>query len=314
MKIGIIGAGFVGSTIAYATLLRKAATEIVLIDIDRSRAAAESADISHAIPFSHPAKVYSGDYSDLKNCEIIIITAGVNQKKGETRIDLINRNAGIIEEIIPKIVNVMPETKILVTTNPVDVITHLVNLCVQRAGADKIQVFGSGTTLDTARFRSLLSNILGVDPHHVHGYVIGEHGDSEVLTWSIIDIAGLPLGDFIKARQIRFDDKMRQKIDTQVRQAAYSIIEGKGATYYGIGAAVAHIIDIIAHRQRTILTICSPLIKIAGINNITLSMPHLISNGKIVASLPLHLDKTETEALHRSAEIIKEQIVSHQKI
>jgi L-lactate dehydrogenase len=310
MKIGIVGSGFVGATIAYAVLLRKAATEIVLIDINTSRAAAEAADISHAVPFSHPCKVYAGDYAALKDSGVIVITAGVNQKPGETRLQLVDRNARVIEDIIPRILEYAPNTKILMTTNPVDVMTHIAYLSARNAGNLQAQVFGSGTTLDTARFRSLLSNVLGVDPQHVHGYVIGEHGDSEVLTWSIVDIGGLPLNDFVRVRDIKFGKSVREQIDKEVRQAAYTIIEGKGATYYGIGVAVANIVDVIAHKQRAILTICSPLTEIGGIKDVTVSMPHLLSDGEVVTMLPLNLNKREMKALSDSAGVVRQSITA----
>ncbi|MBD3223295.1 MAG: L-lactate dehydrogenase [Caldithrix sp.] len=308
MKIGIVGAGFVGSTIAYAALLRKAATEIVLIDIDKKRSSAEADDISHAVPFSHPMGVYDGEYEHLQDSGIVIITAGVNQKPGESRLQLLDRNAKILKEIIPSILQHAPDALVLVTTNPVDAMTHLAARFARDMGFSHDRIIGSGTTLDTARFRSLLSTPLGVNPQHVHGYVVGEHGDSEVLTWSIVDIGGLPLDRFIRHRNLHFGKQEQQEIDRQVRYAAYSIIEGKGATYYGIGAAVAHMIDVIAHNERSILTVCRPLPEIAGIKDVTVSIPHLFSGREVVASLPLQLDDAEEKALQASASAIKASI------
>jgi len=306
MKIGIVGCGFVGATIAYAILFRKAATEIVLIDKNEKRARAEAADISHATPFSHAVNIYAGDYNDLKGAGMVIIAAGVNQKPGETRLQLLGRNEAILKQIMPAILENAPEALILMTTNPVDVMTHLAAKMAEKLGYNGNLVFGSGTTLDTARFRSLLSSKLGVAPQHVHGYVIGEHGDSEVLTWSIVDIGGLPLQDFVKAQRITFTDQDKAWIDENVRKAAYAIIEGKGATYYGIGAAVANIVDVIAHDQKAILTICKPMPEVQGIADVTLSMPHLIHGKKRMMPLPLKLDKQECQLLKKSASIIKQ--------
>lgn len=308
MKIGIVGTGLVGSTIAFSVLMRKAATSIMMIDIDKKRAAAEAADISHAVPFAHPAVVNSGNYEDLSGAGIVVIAAGVNQKPGESRLQLLERNGAIMKEIIPQILHHAPEAMILMTTNPVDVMTHLAARHARELGYSDHRILGTGTTLDTARFRSLLGNHLGVDPQHVHAYVIGEHGDSEVLTWSIVDIGGLPLEDFIKSRKISFADEDHKKIDEQVRYAAYKIIEGKGATYYGIGAAAARIVDVIAHNQRSILTICRPTNEITGVDNVTVSLPHLMGGSNIIAPLPMKLNNQENKALVKSAEIISEMI------
>ncbi|MHB2154953.1 L-lactate dehydrogenase [Calditrichota bacterium GD2] len=305
MKIGIIGCGYVGSTVAYAVLFKKAATEIVLIDKNHKRALAEAADISHATPFSHAIDIYAGDYSDLKGAELVIIAAGVNQKPGETRLQLLGRNEAVLRQILPPLLENAPEAMILMTTNPVDVMTHLAAKLAEELGYNGHLVFGSGTTLDTARFRSLLSAKLGVAPQHVHGYVIGEHGDSEVLTWSIVDIGGLHLDDFVAAQKLTFTDADKEQIDEQVRRAAYVIIEGKGATYYGIGAAVANIVDVVAHGQKAILTICKPLKEVEGIADVTLSMPHLIHGKKRMMPLPLKLSQEERKALKQSASIIK---------
>ena len=305
MKIGIVGTGFVGSTIAYALLFRNAASEIVLIDINRERALAEAEDLSHAIPFSYPIVVRQGDYADLSDAVVVVIAAGVNQKPGETRIELLGKNSRIFSQIIPLILQHAPEAILLIATNPVDIMTYIAARYATRAGVSQSQVIGTGTTLDTARFRLLLGQYLEVDSQHVHGYVIGEHGDSEVLTWSIVDIGGLPLAEFFDLRSVTFDKATKNKIDEQVRNAAYKIIRGKGATYYGIGASAAHIINAITHNQKAILTISTPLKEICGVQNVCLSMPHLIKGTKLVDTLPLHLNEEETNALRVSAQKIK---------
>ncbi|NOY36239.1 MAG: L-lactate dehydrogenase [Chlorobi bacterium] len=301
MKIGIVGSGLVGSTIAYAVLFRKAASEIIMIDVNEQRARAEAMDIAHAVPFSHPAIVRQGGFSDLKECVIVVVAAGVNQKPGETRIQLLGRNGAIFEKIIPEILFYAPEATLLVATNPVDIMTHIAGIFVKKSGKPVHQVVGTGTTLDTARFRSLLGTLCHVDPQHVHGYVIGEHGDSEVLTWSVVDVGGFQLEAFLKRRDIPFDEKVKNDIDGQVRNAAYTIIEGKGATYYGIGAAAAHIVNAFTHNSRAILTVCSYLENVRGITDVTLSLPHLLQGSKVVDILPLNLSSREEEALRTSA-------------
>jgi L-lactate dehydrogenase len=308
MKIGIVGTGLVGSTIAYSILMRKAATSIVMIDVNKQRASAEAADISHAVPFTQPTAISSGDYADLAGAGIVVIAAGVNQKPGESRLELLGRNAAIMRAIVPQILNYAPEAMILVTTNPVDVMTHFTATFAAEMGYSNHRIIGSGTTLDTARFRSLLGSYLGVDATHVHGYVIGEHGDSEVITWSIVDIGGLPLDDFVRIRKLNFDQGVMDDIDKKVRYAAYEIIEGKGATYYGIGAAVAQIVDVIAHDQKSILTICRPTHEIREAGYTTVSLPHLVAGRNVIAPLQMKLSQKENKALADSGKIIREMI------
>ncbi len=310
MKLGIIGSGFVGATAAYAIMLKGGASEIILVDKNKQRAEAEAADIRHASPFVHHVKVYAGDYADLKNATMVIITAGVSQKPGQTRLDLLNQNASILKDIMDHIVYYAPDSLTLVATNPVDIMTHIASKYAQDKGLNPNKVIGTGTTLDTARFRTLLGDHLAVDPAHVHGYVIGEHGDSEVLTWSIIDIGGLPLQEFADLRKVKMDDQERKRIDDQVRHAAYHIIQGKGSTYYGVGGAISRIVDIIEHDHRAFITVCAPVDEVAGVKDVTLSLPHLVSSKGVIAQLPFKLSPQETEALKNSAQILKEQIQS----
>lgn len=279
--------------------------EIVLVDMRKERSLAEAQDISHAIPFSHPLKIRNGEYADLHGSRVVVIAAGVGQKPGETRLQLLERNAEVFRAVIPAVLKAAPEAVLLVATNPVDVMTHIASHFAQQQGVPASRVLGSGTTLDTARFRTLLSDHFGIDSHHVHGYVIGEHGDSEVLTWSQATIGGLHLEEFAKLRGVIYDDAVRQRIDAGVRRAAYTIIEGKGATYYGIGAALARIVDVILHDQRAILTVCSHVVDCQGITEATFSVPHLVGGDGVLGSIPLPLTTEETAALQRSAEIIR---------
>ncbi|HVU15067.1 MAG TPA: L-lactate dehydrogenase [Phototrophicaceae bacterium] len=308
MKIGIVGTGFVGATAAYALVMRGVGREIVMVDKNTKRAEAEADDIQHAVPFAHPMEIYAGDYPDLEGCRVVIMAAGVNQKPGETRMELLSRNAAVFRDVIPQIVEHAPDSVIVVATNPVDVMTHYTAGIAAEQGWTAGRVFGSGTTLDTARFRSLLGRALGVDAQHIHAYVLGEHGDSEVLAWSLVDIGGIPLDQLIAARHLKPDQAKRDEIDQQVRRAAYHIIEGKGATYYGIGSALARIVDAVLHDQRAILTVCTPTEDVFGVKDVTVSLPRLVSGTGVIDQLPLRLNDEETEKLRRSASIVRQAI------
>ncbi len=305
MKIGIVGSGMVGATAAYALVMQGIGRKIVLVDLDLKRAQAEADDIYHAVPFAEPLEIEAGDYTALRGCQIVIIAAGVGQKSGETRIELLGRNAAVFRQVVPSILEYAPDAVLVVATNPVDIMTHITAKIASEHGVASSRVIGSGTTLDTARFRILLGRILGVDSPHVHTYVIGEHGDSEVLTWSLTTVANIPLEDFCRQRGIVLDDKVRAEIDNGVRRAAYHIIDGKGATYYGIGSALAKICDVILHDQRSIMTVCTPQPEIAGVTDVTVAMPHMIGGDGIIDSFPLPLSDFEQEKLHDSAALIR---------
>ena len=310
MKIGIVGCGMVGSTSAFALVMSGVGREIVLIDINRARAEAEANDIYHAVPFANPLTVRAGDYPDLADASVVVIAGGVAQKPRETRLQLLQRNAEVFHQIVPSILRYAPRAVLLVVTNPVDIMTHLAAHFATQFKVPHTRVIGSGTTLDTARFRALLGRHFGVDAHHVHGYVIGEHGDSEVLAWSQATIAGLSLDEFahVHGRPLTKDD--RQQIDEQVRRAAYHIISGKGATYYGIGSAVARIVDVLLHDQRAILSICARITGVPDCESVTLALPHLVGGEGAMATIPLALDPAEREGLRRSAGILREAIES----
>jgi len=305
MKIGIVGCGFVGSTAAYALLMEGIGREIVLVDRNQERCEAEATDLRHAIPFAHPLRVRAGEYADLADCRVVLLCAGVNQKPGESRLELLTRNAAVFADVVPQVVKHAGDAVLVVATNPVDVMTHVTAQLCQQFGGDPRRVLGSGTTLDTARFRSLLGEYIGVDPHHVHGYVVGEHGDSEVLAWSLVTVGSMTLAEFIAERDLSFDDTWRQNIDRQVRGAAYNIIRGKGATYYGIGAALARITDTILHDRRSILTVCAPAAEVAGVRDVTLSLPRLVGGVGVLDTFPLSLATEEHSQLQRSASVVR---------
>jgi L-lactate dehydrogenase len=305
MKVGIVGAGNVGATAAYALVMQGIGREVVLVDLNRDRAAAEAADILHAVPFARTMKVRAGDYADLENSRVVLITAGVGQRPGETRLELLSRNAEIFRQVVPSIIEHAPETILLVATNPVDVMTHLTAKYAKACGLAPNRVLGSGTTLDTARFRAVLGEHVGVDPNHIHGYVVGEHGDSEVITWSLTNVGNLPLLEFCRIQGIPMDATVRAGIEGKVRRAAYAIIEGKGATFYGIGAALSRIVNVILRDQRAILTVCSRTEEVGTVRDVTLALPRLVGGDGVIDTFHLPLSSQEQEALERSAAVIR---------
>jgi L-lactate dehydrogenase len=310
MKIGIVGCGQVGSASAYACVLRGVGTELMLVDNDEELATAQADDILHATPFAKAIPVYSGTYAELTGCGIVMIAAGAHQKPGENRLDLLKRNASILEDMIPRILKVAPDTILLIATNPVDVITHMATKIAQRQGHPPGKVIGSGTILDTARFRSLLAKQMNVSSHSVHAHVLGEHGDSEVLNWSSATISNLALPEFARQTGNSFSLQVISQIDDAVRNAAYRIIKGKGATWYGIGAGMSRLAQAIIEDEHSVLTCCAPLTKIGDIDDVTISFPHVIARKGIVKTLYPALDPPEETALQQSAQLIKSAIGS----
>ena len=308
MNIGIVGNGLVGSTAAYAIIMRGLGRKIVLVDKDKKRSIAETNDLLHAIPFANPLTVRHGNYEDLADCKLVVIAAGVSQEKGESRLDLLKRNADVFAKIIPSILTVAPESILVIATNPLDVMTYIAARLAADSGVTTTRVLGTGTMLDTARFRSLLGAMLDIDPQHVHGYVVGEHGDSEVLTWSLATVGAMRLEDFCKQRSIIFNEELKRRVDNGVRNAAYSIIDGKGATYYGIGSAIAKIVDVILHDQRSILTVSTMTSLTGGVADVSISLPNLVGGNGILETLPLPLSTEESAELKRSVEILKAEI------
>ncbi|MFA0741860.1 MAG: hypothetical protein DFNUSKGM_001978 [Candidatus Fervidibacter sacchari] len=303
MKIGIVGSGFVGSTAAYAMVLQGVGSEFVLVDINRKLADAHAQDILHATPFAHPARVAAGDYEDLKGADIVVIAAGVAQKPGETRLQLLERNAQVFADVVPKVCQNAPNAILLIATNPVDVMTQV---ATRLSGLPPERVIGSGTILDTARFRALLGEYLGVSPQSVHAYVLGEHGDSEVLIWSEARVGGVSVFDFANQINRPITEEVRKQIDDGVRFAAYRIIEGKGATYFGIGAGLARLARAILSDERAMLTVSILTEEVEGVAEVALSLPRIVGRQGVVTTLPVKLSEDERRALRKSAEILKQ--------
>ncbi len=303
MKIGIVGCGFVGSTACYAMVLQGVGSEFVLVDINRKSAEAHAQDILHATPFAHPVRVRAGSYEDLVGAEIVVVAAGVSQKPNETRLQLLERNAQVFEDVIPQVRRYAQDAILLIATNPVDIMTQI---ATRISGLPPERVIGSGTILDTARFRALLGEHLGVSPQSVHAYVLGEHGDSEVLVWTEARVGGVSVFDFAEQIGRPINDEVKRQIDEGVRFAAYKIIEGKGATYFGIGAGIARLVRAILNDERAMLTVSALNEEVEGVPQVALSLPRIVGRQGITATLPVRLGKEEQEALRKSAEILKQ--------
>jgi L-lactate dehydrogenase len=307
MKIGVIGAGYVGSTAAYAMVMLGVGSEVVLVDLNEKLAVAQAQDIMHAAPFASPLVVRPGDYDDLDGAEVVILTAGVSQKPGETRIQLLERNAAVFQAIIPRVLAAAPEAILVVATNPVDVMTQI---ATRISGLPPTRVIGSGTILDSARFRSLLGAHLGIAPQSVHAYVLGEHGDSEVLCWSSARAGTIRIEDFAAQVRAPITNAVRAQIDDGVRRAAYKIIDGKGATCFGVGAGLARLTRAIQDNENKVFSVAIVNTDVEGVTDVALSLPRVVGRCGIVADLYPELDEEEHAALRRSAEILKEAISS----
>jgi L-lactate dehydrogenase len=303
MKIGIVGCGFVGSSGAYAMALRGTVSEIVLVDLNKKLAQGQAEDILHATPFSHPVRVMAGDYPQLVNAGVVVLACGVGQRPGETRLQLLERNVEVFKKVIPQVLQLAPEAVLLVVSNPVDVITQVVT---KLSGVNPAKVIGSGTILDTARFRALLGEHLGVAPVSVHAYVLGEHGDSEVLVWSSAKVGGVTIQDYARQMGVSLTEERKSQIDDGVRRAAYRIIENKGATYYGIGAGIAQIVQAIRDDERRVLTVSNLTTGVEAFKGICLSLPRVVGLKGVLTELQPDLSSDEHLLLQRSAEILKE--------
>ncbi len=303
VRVAIIGAGNVGATFAYALLMSGLASEIVVIDSNQKKAEGEVMDLNHAVPLAQPVRVWVGDYKDCVGAAVTVITAGAAQKPGETRIDLAARNVEIFGQIVPKIVENNPNGIILVATNPVDVLSYTT---WKISGMPKERVIGSGTILDTARFRFLLSQYFGVDPRSIHAYIIGEHGDSEVPVWSAANIAGMRFPAYCEQMGLGCDQEALNHLFEQTRDAAYQIIARKGSTSYAVATGILRIVEAILRDQGTVLSISSLIDNYYGLNDVFLSLPTVVDRGGVERVLRLQLDDQEAAGLRRSGQMLQD--------
>ena len=302
-KAAVIGCGFVGSTIAYTLMQKGTFSELVLIDAVQAKEEGEAMDISHGLPFAHAMDITAGSYDDIADAAVVIITAGANQKPGETRLDLVQKNSRILRSIISEVKRVNCEGILLIVSNPVDILTEV---ALRESGFPKERVIGSGTVLDTARLKYLVSEKLNVDSRNVHAFIAGEHGDSELAVWSCANIYGISIDEFAKIRGFRDFTKEKDEIYHAVRDSAYEIIERKGATYYGIGMAAAKIAEAIIRDSHTVVPVSVSLNGEYGLSDLCLSIPAVIGSRGAEQVLEISLNAEEEERLRRSADELKE--------
>lgn len=304
-KVGLIGVGMVGASFAYSLMQRGLANELVLIDRDAARAEGEAMDLNHGLPFVGPMRISAGDYADLADAEVIVVCAGANQRPGESRLDLLQKNAAVFRNIVPQVNTVNQDAIIIVATNPVDILTYI---SAQIVGLESGRVIGSGTLLDTARLRYLLGRHYGVDPRSVHAYIAGEHGDSELPLWSLANIGGVRLPDFAGTNGQGYDQAALDRIFDQTRNAAYEIIQRKKATYYAIGLGLLAVVEAVLRDQHTVMTVASPLRGQYGVTDIALSLPTIVGRNGIEAVLNLPLSEREMAAFQHSAQMLQERL------
>lgn len=302
-KAAVIGCGFVGSATAFTLMQSRLFSELVLLDVNMEKADGEAKDIAHGIPFAGQMKIYAGTYDDAADAAIIIITAGANQKPGETRLDLVQKNTAIYQRIIPEIVKRDFGGILLIVSNPVDILTYV---ALKLSGLPENRVLGSGTVLDTARLKYALGEHLGVDSRSVHSFIIGEHGDSEIAAWSSTNVSGIPLNDFCEMRGHFNHDAAMDAIAEKVKNSAYEIISKKQATYYGIAMSVKRICECIVRNERSILPVSAMMHGEYGIEDITLSMPAIVGIGGVETHVPIALSEEEARKLVESAGKLKE--------
>lgn len=310
-KVVIVGSGFVGTSIAYATLIRGICTELVLIDVNKEKAEGEAMDLSHGLPFIRPVEIRAGGYEECRDAEVIVITAGANQKPGETRLDLTQKNASIMGSILKQIAQYTKEAILLVVTNPVDVMTSIAS---EYPGFAPERVIGSGTVLDTARFRYLLSRRCGINPASIHAYVVGEHGDSEVPLFSSASVAGSSLSALCGECGEACDTDWRQEVIQDVKEAAYEIIERKGATYFGIGLAATQILGAILRDEQTVLTVSGWLKDRYADLGVAVSVPCVIGREGIIRRLEMQMNENEKKLFQDSVQTLRESfrtVASH---
>ena len=304
-KVAIVGCGFVGSASAFALMQSGLFTEMVLIDANHDKAEGEADDIAHGIPFGRPMKIYAGNYDDVADAAIIVITAGANQKPDETRLDLVHKNISIFQSIIPEITKRDFGGILLIVANPVDILTYT---ALKLSGYPENRVIGSGTVLDSARLKYHLGEHLGVDSRSVHAFIIGEHGDSEIAAWSSANVSGIPLDKFCEMRGHFNHDEATERIAENVKNSAYEIIAKKKATYFGVAMAVRRICEAIIRDEKSILPVSNLMHGEFGISDISLSMPAIVGAHGVENRIPITLDEEETEKLQSSAGTLKKII------
>ena len=301
-KAVMVGCGFVGSASVFALMQSGLFSEIAMIDADMDKAEGEAMDISHGIPFAKQMRVYAGNYDDVRDAGIVIVTAGANQKPDETRLDLVHKNVGIFKSIIPEIASRDFKGILLIVANPVDILTSVAQ---KLSGLPENRVIGSGTVLDTGRLKTRLSDHLGVDSRSIHAFIIGEHGDSEIAAFSSANVSGIPLNDFCEMRGHYSHDEAEKNIAEEVKNAAYEIIQRKRATYFGVAMAVKRICECIVRDEKSILPVSTMMHGEQGIDGVVLSMPCIVGSDGIETQVPIKLDEDELKRLRESAGILK---------
>ena len=304
-KVAVIGCGYVGASSAFAIMQSGLFSEMVLIDSNEDKAEGEALDISHGLPFAKPMQIYAGTYDDISDASLIILAAGANQKPGETRLELVNKNVGIFKSIIPQITSRNKDAILLVVANPVDILTYT---AARLSGYPENRVFGSGTVLDSARLKYLLGEHLDVDSRSVHAFIIGEHGDSEIAAWSSANVSGIQINQFCEMRGFFKHKESMKNIVEDVKNSAYEIINKKQATYYGIAMSVKRICEAIVRDEKSILPVSSIQHGNFGIYNVALSMPVIIGKDGVESDVPMKLNENEQTALRRSADTLKDVI------
>lgn len=300
-KVAIIGCGYVGAATAFSIMQGGLFSEMVLLDVDQKKAEGEAMDISHGMPFSRPMKIYAGNYDDIVDSAIIIVTAGCNQKPDETRLDLVHKNIAIYKQIMGEIAKRHVDGILLVVSNPVDILTYA---AWKFSGLARNRVIGSGTVLDTARLKCLLGEELGVDARSVHAFIIGEHGDSELAVFSSANVSGIDLKDFYDMCQPDEYHEDTERIYDQVKESAYKIIESKKATYYGVAMAVRRICECIMGNEHSILTVSGVVDGCYGAHDMALSLPCIVGNKGIEQIIQIDLDEQEEKNLKNSIQVL----------
>lgn len=307
-KVVIVGAGAVGSTFAYALAQKGIADQICLIDVNPGFAEGQALDLAHGLPFYPAVQIRAGDKRDFADAQVIVVTAGAKQAPGESRLNLLQRNAAIIESLVDEIVEQKSQAVLVLATNPVDILTYV---ALKRSGWSKGRVIGSGTVLDSARFRYLISQHCKVDVGNVHAYILGEHGDSEVAAWSMTHVAGVSIDNYCpECGKCRDWHGERERIAQQVKESAYHIINYKGATYFGIGMSLVRIVGTILQDQNSVLTVSTYLEGEYGLNDVCLGIPSIVGQGGVKRIVETELYPEEQSALERSAQTLKDGISS----